>query len=442
MNRAPLPVGFGLRLNPAARRTGVVVWGGAPWRLLRLSAVGAGALDRILSTGVDDRRDGVLARRLVDAGLADPVPPAATTTPTVVVPVHDRAGELDRCLTALAGADVVVVDDGSVNAAAVAAVADWHRARLIRRNRCEGPGSARNRGLASIDGAADVVAFVDSDCRVDVNALRLLAGHLADPTVAVAAPRVVPAAASRRTVLARFAAARSPLDVGLHPADVRPDGRITYVPSTVLVARRAALDATGGFDESLRTGEDVDLCWRLHDAGWSLRYDPTVRAWHAEPATWRDWLERRRRYGTSAGPLARRHDGRLRGPALAGLAAPISLLRRHDAELPLRARAAIAVAPVRTTVAVCRWAVPLWWPVATAAARRPAPRRLVAMAFAVTVLDDWRRRRPRLDPLRYAVASLADDIAYGVGVWAGCVRARNVEALLPRLSASRRRSDP
>src|SRR5438067_1402431 len=78
-----------------------LVLGGAPLRLMRLSAAGAEALrgwraGAAIGDGVGARR---LARRLLDAGLAHPEPPAAGDPAqlTVVVPVRDRATELARC---------------------------------------------------------------------------------------------------------------------------------------------------------------------------------------------------------------------------------------------------------------------------------------------------------------------------------------------------------
>jgi hypothetical protein len=43
----------------------------------------------------------------------------------------------------------------------------------------------------------------------------------------------------------------------------------------------------------------------------------------------------------------------------------------------------------------------------------------------------WVSTRPALDPLRFAAGHLADDLAYGAGVWAGTVRARTAVPLLP-----------
>ena len=70
-----------------------------------------------------------------------------------------------------------------------------------------------------------------------------------------------------RGVLARYERWRSPLDLGPTPARVRSVTRISYVPAAAAVVRVAALAAVGGFDVTLRFGEDVDLVWRL-DAAW------------------------------------------------------------------------------------------------------------------------------------------------------------------------------
>jgi mycofactocin glycosyltransferase len=436
-----LPVGFGLRLDRATRRSrdGTMLWGGAPWRLLRLTRAGVRVLDTLLATGVVDERDGALARRLVDAGVAHPVPLRRSQPLTVVVPARDRPELLDRCLAAADGLPVVVVDDGSQQPDAVAAVAAAHGATLLRHGVARGPAAARNTGAAVTQTA--LVAFVDSDCVAHPRSLHRLADHLRDDAVALVAPRVRPVTTSASGALARFASVRSPLDVGDQQARVRPDGRVTYVPSTTIVVRRAALTDVGGFDETLRTGEDVDLCWRLHDAGWTVRYDPSVQVNHEEPATWTAWLDRRRRYGASAGPLARRHPRRLRGPAVAGLVAPIALARAAGSErMPVLAWLSVTSAPALTANALVRWAVPLWWPLPALAVRRH--RRAAAVVVLLPALVDWLRRRPRLDPVRYVAATVADDIAYGIGVWSGSIRGRTVAPLLPRVSASRPTSAP
>ncbi len=242
----------------------MAVYGGTPWRLLRLTATGADLARRLLGGApVDDPAAAALGRRLVDAGLAHARPPrahgAAEVSMQVIVPAYGRPDALDRCLRALGdGLPVLVVDDGSPDAGAVAAVVRRHRARLLRREVNGGPGAARNAGLAAA--SADVAAFVDSDVQVGAGSLRALARHLADADVVAVAPRVRPRR-SGGSWLERFAAGRSPLDLGSRPAVARAGGPVGYVPSTVLLVRRPVLAAAGGFRRgaALRRGRRCRL---------------------------------------------------------------------------------------------------------------------------------------------------------------------------------------
>ena len=247
---------------------------------------------------------------------------------TVVVPVRDRPDLLDRCLASLGSeVPVVVVDDASRRPDRVAAVCRDHGAQLLRREANGGPAAARNTALDRID--TDLVAFVDSDCTVGPGWLEGLAWQFADPVLAAVAPRIRPEPTEgpgRPSVLARFTDRHSALDLGAAEGEVGPTRAVRYVPTAALVARRCAL--AGGFDEGLRVGEDVDLVWRLLDAGWHVRYAPSVTVAHREPTSWRGTLARRVRYGTSAAPLARRHPGRLAPVELRAwpTAAAVSLL--------------------------------------------------------------------------------------------------------------------
>ena len=69
---------------------------------------------------------------------------------------------------------------------------------------------------------------------------------------------------------------------------------------------------------ALRGGEDVDLVWRLGEAGWDVRYVPSSTVAHEGPTTLRAFLARRAFYGTTAAPLARRHGEALAPVHLSG----------------------------------------------------------------------------------------------------------------------------
>jgi hypothetical protein len=200
------------------------------------------------------------------------------------------------------------------------------------------------------------------------------------------------------------------------------------VPAAALVVRRAALapptDAApprpvGPFDEGLRYGEDVDLVWRLEAAGWTVRYEPAGVVEHPHRGSLRAWLAQRAAYGSSAGPLARRHPGRMRHLVLPREA--FRLPDRGFIRLGLEARGQLARQVAEAA----------WRPYAPALLPSRRGRRVLAAALVAGVAADFATRRPKLDPLRYAALRAADDLAYAAGVWAGCLRTRAAAPLLP-----------
>ena len=291
--------------------------GGSPVRVLRLTPSGARHVAGWWAgTPVPDHaRARVLARRLLDTGIAHPVlssqVQAGAGDPgdvTVIIPVCDRQAELARCLAGLVQMPrVIVVDDDSGDPAAVARVAADAGARVLHRAVNGGPAAARNTGLAAAD--TPLVAFLDSDCVPGPGWLDALLPHFADPAVGAVAPRIVPDEPGR-TWLARYEGASSTLDMGARESIVRPGSRVPYVPGAALVVRRAA--AGTGFTETMRVGEDVDFVWRLAASGWRVRYEPAAIMPHQHRVRLRQWFGRRKDYGTSAAILEQRHPGAVR----------------------------------------------------------------------------------------------------------------------------------
>jgi mycofactocin system glycosyltransferase len=469
------PAGLVLRPDPGSRLLagGVVLAGGSPVRVLRLTPQGARMVSGWWSgTPVpDDPRARALARRLLDTGIAHPVPtPGPAGGPwgpgdvTVVVPVRDRQAELARCLAGLASLPrLIVVDDASADPEAIARVAAGTGARVLRRPVNGGPGAARNTGLAAAQ--TPLVAFLDSDCVPGPGWLDRLLPHFADPAVGAVAPRIVPAEEGR-TWLARYEGASSTLDMGARVSIVRPGARVPYVPGAALVVRKDAAGA--GFAEDMRVGEDVDFAWRLAASGWRVRYEPDAVVPHQHRVRLPAWFSRRRDYGTSAAALELRHPGAVRPlyvsawTALAWLAAasgrPAAGAALTGAGIALLARrlAALTAEPWPRPAARTAWLLaarlagggtlaagrPLgaaisrtWWPAAVPAAIAVRRLRLplAALVLAPPLLD-WLDRRPPLDPARYVAARLLDDLAYSLGVWQGCARRRTVRPLLPVLT--------
>ncbi|GAA5145550.1 hypothetical protein GCM10023321_03610 [Pseudonocardia eucalypti] len=383
---------------------------------------------------------------------------------TVVVPVRDRGEGVRRLVaavraTAAGVAEVIVVDDGSVVPVVEAG------ARVIRHGTSLGPAAARNTGLAAA--RTEFVAFLDSDVTPEPGWLAPLLELFADPSVALAAPRIVAGPDTRYGWLARYEQTRSALDLGPEPGPIVPLSRIAYVPSAAMVVRRRALHDRG-FDPELRVAEDVDLVLRLHSAGWRMRYQPAARVAHRHRVALKAWWTRKAFYGTGAAALAIRHPGSVPPAVLAPWAAGAAalLIARQDRYGALGAAALTGLAATKlrrtaegtdrpnllTAYLVARGVAGAagqvagllnrhWWPLTVLgclASKRI--RRAALLAALAEGAVDWYRHRGALDPVRYLLAHRADDLGYGAGLWWGAWRRRTAAPLLPVVTGPARKS--
>ncbi len=456
-----LPNGYAARIRPDLLRNsdGLLV-GGSPLRALRLSPRAQSYVTggRVL---VRDGASAEIVARLIDGNLADPELPAfevRLADLTVVVPVRDRPEQLDRCLAALAPLSCLVVDDASGDPASLAAVAGRHDATLVSLEENLGPAGARNAGLARVE--TRYVAFVDSDVDVGPDQLLGLARNFADERVALVGPRVRGVSRSQRPRwFERYDVAASSLDLGAVGARVQPGSAVAWLPAACLVGRTVVVrDQLGGFDESLRVGEDVDLVWRLVRAGAVVRYDPSHLAHHDTRSTVRGWLGRKFVYGTGGAALAERH-GDWTAPAVLSATSAIgaaALLLRGRWSIPVAA-AAVAInarelqreLPTRSvgtavdvSVRGLGWAIRQqsalvlrhWWPLtAVALLGRPARRAVLSALLVDLAVASGDRRAPLIEGF---LGRRLDDAAYGLGLWVGAARSRSTLALRPRSARS------
>ncbi|MDT5093641.1 MAG: mycofactocin glycosyltransferase [Mycobacterium sp.] len=468
MTQPRLPDGFAVQVDRRVRVLGAgeALLGGSPTRLLRLAPDAQTLLDNG-RLEVNDAVSAQLARTLLDATVAHPRPSGGPShrDVTVVIPVRDNVFGLRRVLSTLRGLRVVVVDDGS---AVPVRQHEFESARcqveVIRHARSKGPAAARNTGLAACN--TDYVAFLDSDVVPRRGWLEALLGHFADPAVALVAPRIVGLSHSDN-MIARYEAVRSSLDLGRREAPVVPYGPVSYVPSAAIICRRSAMAAAGGFDETLRSGEDVDLCWRLVESGARLRYEPIALVAHDHRVGMRTWLARKVFYGQSAAPLSVRHPDKTAPLVISGWTLLLWLLMAMGSGLGYLASIVIAAftarriantlngveskpkdvaelaargmgsAALQLASAVCRH----YWPIALIAAilfRRF--RHIVLIAAVIDGVADWVSRHKNVDVetkqlgiVPYLVLKRLDDLAYGAGMWTGMVQERHPGPLKPQI---------
>lgn len=448
-----------------ALRAGKVTIGGSPWEVTTLPRSVRPFARRLFAAGRSGITASTAAERdaaifLLDLGIADPLPVADREVDDVeiVIPVYRHADSLERCLASLAveGLPVTVVDDASprADAARIRKAAAAHGARLIVLERNGGPGAARSAGFQASE--APFVAFIDADAIAAPDWVARLRPLFDDPLVGAVAPRVRPDLQGTSTI-ELYEETRSELDMGPDPSRVVYGVPVGWLPSASVIVRRSAV-TDPPFEPGLRVGEDVDLFWRMDEAGWTVRYAPDVVNHHEVRTSLKDFMGRRAGYGGSAADLERRHPRRLipARPSLSGLAALAALALRKPwiaagiaayefarqrrilgSEVPLSVSAEMTA---RSMWSDAFWLGHLlrrdWWPVGLFVLLATPKSRLargVAAAMLWEPVRDHVIRPTRLDPARSLALRAIDDASYGTGVIRNAIRKRVLNVVMPRV---------
>jgi hypothetical protein len=89
------------------------------------------------------------------------------------------------------------------------------------------------------------------------------------------------------------------------------DDRAEHVPGCNMAFWRDVLVDVGGFDPVYTAaGDDVDVCWKVLDAGWEIGFHPAALVWHHRRAGLRPYLRQQLGYGRAESLVAARHPER------------------------------------------------------------------------------------------------------------------------------------
>ena len=204
---------------------------------------------------------------------------------SVVIPARNAAHTLARCLDAIIAqafpsVEVVVVDDCSSDA--TSEIAARYPMALVRMPCHGGPSAARNRGAQAAHGA--LLFFVDADVAIAPGAIaKAVATMAARPDVGalIGSYDADPADTS---IVSRFK------NLAHHHFHQRSRSEATTFWGACGVIRRECFTAVGGFDESRFAIEDVELGYRLIEAGVRIALDPELQVKHLKRWTLRSML--------------------------------------------------------------------------------------------------------------------------------------------------------
>ena len=217
-----------------------------------------------------------------------------STTPfvSVIVPVWNGAGEIERCVAALNAQsypreryEILVVDNGSSDDTP----SILGRLPNIKVLSEPEPGSycARNLGLRHASG--DVVAFTDADCVPDPTWIETgIARLIGRPDAALIGGRIE-----------LFSEASESETCRLYELTFSFDQETTIRKGRCATANwmspLGVLRKMGGFNAQLKSGADFELSRRLFDTGLTLLYEREMVVRHPFRGGWRELLDKRRR---------------------------------------------------------------------------------------------------------------------------------------------------
>jgi GT2 family glycosyltransferase len=247
-----------------------------------------------------------VSRSLARLPLAPPPDPPSFS---VIVCTYNGERTLQECLRGIAALEypdyeTIVVSDGSTDA--TAQIAQRHDVRFVQTEN-RGLSVARNLGLALANG--ELVAYLDDDATPDPHWLTYLAHRFRRTSdVGVGGPNL--------PLPEDGAVAQAVANAPGGPTHVLVDDRhAEHIPGCNMAFRREQLLELGGFDPRFRVaGDDVDLCWRVLERGWTLGFDPGAAVWHHRRDTVRGYLRQQRGYGRAEALLERKWPQKY-GPA-------------------------------------------------------------------------------------------------------------------------------
>jgi len=225
---------------------------------------------------------------------------------SVVVCAYNAERTMDQCLASLAvlnypDYEVIVVNDGSRDRT-LEITQGYGYCRIISQTN-KGLSVARNVGAHAATG--EIVAYTDSDCVADPDWLTYLVSKMEASNLAACGGPNFPPPEDDLVPATVAVAPGGPTHVLIS------DEVAEHIAGCNMAFRRDVLLSLGGFDPIYRAaGDDVDICWRLQDAGYTIGFSPAAVVWHFRRNTVAAYCAQQRGYGKAEALVYSKHPFR------------------------------------------------------------------------------------------------------------------------------------
>jgi len=193
---------------------------------------------------------------------------------SIIIPVKNEAHNLSMCLQSIRDSmipqtalEILVIDNGSTDD--TVSIAKNHGA-VVHIVPNVTVAELRNFGAERAEG--EILAFIDADCTVEPSWVESLTPYISDDSIKVfGSPPGIPTSSSW--------VQSSWYQIRRKDSSERPVVNVDWLESMNFFVRQDAFKAVGGFDVSLVTCEDYDLCMRLKEFG-DIVCDSRIKAIH------------------------------------------------------------------------------------------------------------------------------------------------------------------
>lgn len=225
---------------------------------------------------------------------------------SIIIPTYNRLGSLKRVLNGLeqqtgvdlSALEVIVISDGSTDgtdAYLQALETPLRLSPILQKN--AGAAAARNAGLFAASG--DLIMFLDDDV---VPTSHLLAEHIrihqeSTTPIAVLGPMLTPNDFEMAPWVQWEQAMLDKQYAAMNNGTWEPSARQFFTGNTSLA--RQHLLAQGGFDTQFKRAEDVELAYRLADAGIKFVFNENAIGYHYAERSFNSWLDIPYAYGVN-----------------------------------------------------------------------------------------------------------------------------------------------
>jgi GT2 family glycosyltransferase len=221
---------------------------------------------------------------------------------SVVVCSFNGGRTIEECLDSLMrlnypDLEIIVVNDGSTDK--TPEIASRYPVRLINTEN-EGLSAARNTGMRAATGS--IVAYTDDDAIVDPDWLYyIVSGMQASNYAAIGGPNFTPPSDGKMAQCIACSPG-NPTYVLLHNEEAE------HIAGVNMAFQKEVLERIGGFDPIFRrAGDDVDICWRIQEAGYKIGFSPSAIVWHHRRPSIKTYLKQQSGYGFAESLLYKKH---------------------------------------------------------------------------------------------------------------------------------------